>query len=127
MIDRGLADLVVAVHLAYIAFIPLGGFLAWKWPRIVPVHLAAVAAALISVTVHYDCPLTGLEKALRRHGGETPYRNGFVDHYLTGHIYPHGADAYVQLLVAACIVVSYVHILAKWQRTRRRPDVTAPL
>ena len=70
MIDRGLADLVVAVHLAYIAFIPLGGFLAWKWPRIVPVHLAAVAAALISVTVHYDCPLTGLEKTLRRHGGE---------------------------------------------------------
>ena len=127
MIDRGLADLVVAVHLAYIAFIPLGGFLAWKWPRIVPVHLAAVAAALISVTVHYDCPLTGLEKTLRRHGGETPYRNGFVDHYLTGHIYPHGADAYVQLLVAACIVVSYAHILTKWQRTRRRPDVTAPV
>jgi hypothetical protein len=127
VIDRALAVAVVVVHCAYIAFIPLGGFLAWKWPRIVPVHLAAVAAALISVTVHYDCPLTGLEKTLRRHGGETPYRNGFVDHYLTGRVYPHGADGYVQLLVAACIVVSYAHILTKWNRTRRRPDVTAPV
>ncbi len=113
-----LAVAVVVVHCAYIAFIPLGGFLAWKWPRIVPVHLAAVAAALISVTVHYDCPLTGLEKSLRRHGGETPYRNGFVDHYLTGRIYPHGADAFVQLAVAACIVVSYAHILTRSQRHR---------
>ncbi len=126
MIDRGLADRVVAVHLVYIAFIPLGGFLAWKWPRLVPVHLAAVAAALISVTVHYDCPLTGLEKTLRRHGGEAPYRNGFVDHYLTGRLYPHGADAYVQLFVAACIVVSYAHILRQRLRARRRPDVSAP-
>ena len=71
-------------------------------------------------------PADGLEQTLRRRGGETPYRNGFVDHYLTGRIYPHGADAFVQLLVAACIVVSYTHILTKWQRTRT-PDVTAPV
>ena len=126
MIDRVLAVAVVVVHCAYIAFIPLGGFLAWRWPRLVPVHLAAVAAALISVTVHYDCPLTGLEQTLRRRGGETPYRNGFVDHYLTGRVYPHGADAFVQLLVAACIVVSYTYLVTKWQRGRR-PDVTAPV
>jgi hypothetical protein len=118
VIDRGLADLVVAVHLAYIVFIPVGGFLAWRWPRLIPFHLAAVAAAVISVTINYDCPLTGWEKTLRRHGGERPYRNGFVDHYLTGRVYPHGSDRVVQLFVLACIVVSYAHIVRKRRRAR---------
>jgi Protein of Unknown function (DUF2784) len=109
--DRVLANVVVAVHLAYLVFIPAGGFLAWRWPRLIPFHLAAVAAAVISVTIGYDCPLTGWEQALRRHGGEHPYRDGFVDHYLKGRVYPHGADRVVQLFVLACIIVAYVPIV----------------
>src|SRR5258707_208171 len=56
-----LADAIVALPLAYLAFIPLGGVLAIRWPRLILPHLAAVAIGLISVTVKFDCPLTTWE------------------------------------------------------------------
>jgi hypothetical protein len=106
--SRLLADLVVVIHLAYLVFIPVGGFLAWRWPRVIPFHLAAVAVGMVSVTVGFECPLTSWEQALRRHGGEKPYTDGFVDHYLTGKLYPHGHDALVQVLIAGAVVTAYV-------------------
>jgi hypothetical protein len=117
---------VLIVHLAYLAFIPLGGFLAWRWPRVIPFHIAAVLIGVVSITVHFDCPLTSWEQSLRRRGGEHAYTNGFVDHYLTGRLYPHGDAWAAQLVFAACIIVSYGVLIA---RARRRPveDQTAPV
>jgi len=113
VLNRLLADLVVVVHLAYLAFIPAGGFLAWRWPRLIPVHLAAVAVAIVSVTVGFECPLTGLEQSLRRHGGEKPYAGGFIDHYLTGRLYPHGHDTLIQLLIGAAVGASYIGLAVR--------------
>ncbi len=120
MIDRLLADLVLVVHLAYLAFIPIGGFLAWRWRWVMWPHLAAVAVAIASVTVGFDCPLTSWEQSLRQRGGERAYRDGFIDHYLTGRVYPHGYDWLVQLLFVGCIVVSYAVLIARQSRSRRR-------
>jgi hypothetical protein len=114
----GLADVVVAVHLAYLIFIPLGGFLAWRWPRVVPFHLAAIMVGLVSVTIHFDCPLTTWEQHLRRDGGQHAYRDGFVDHYLAGRVYPHGYAWAVQTLFAVCIVASYVPLIVRYRRDR---------
>jgi hypothetical protein len=102
-----LADAIVVVHLAYLAFIPLGGVLALRWPRLMWLHLAAVAVGLISITIGFDCPLTTWEQSLRRRGGQRPYPNGFVDHYLTGRVYPHGYAWAVQAVFAFCAVVPY--------------------
>ena len=118
--------MVLVVHLAYLAFIPLGGFLAWRWPRVIPFHIAAVLIGVVSITVHFDCPLTSWEQSLRRRGGEHPYTNGFVDHYLTGRVYPHGDAWAAQLLFAACIVVSYGVLIAR-ARPRSAEDQTAPV
>jgi hypothetical protein len=120
MLDRVLADLVVVLHLAFLLFIPVGGFLAWRWPWLIGPHLAAVAIGLLSITVGFDCPLTSLEKSLRRHGGEQPYSNGFVDHYLTGRIYPHGSERLVQLVFAGCVVAAYAGLLARRTRVHAR-------
>lgn len=106
-----LADAVVALHLAYLAFLPLGGMLAWRWPRIVWAHVAAVAVGLVSITVGFDCPLTTWEQSLRRRGGQRPYTDGFVDHYFTGRVYPHGYDWAVQVAFGLCIVLSYAHLV----------------
>ena len=43
MVDRFLADLVVVAHFAYLAFLPVGGFLAARHPWLIPCHLVAVA------------------------------------------------------------------------------------
>jgi hypothetical protein len=121
---RLLADLLVVVHLAYLVFIPVGAFLAWRWPRLIPVHVAAVGVAFVSVTVGFECPLTTWEQALRRRGGEKPYTGGFVDHYLTGKLYPHGHDTLVQLLIAAAVLTVYTVLVVR-QRSRASTHVTA--
>ena len=108
-----LADAIVVIHLAYLAFIPLGGLLAWRWPRAIWAHLAAVAIGVVSITVGFDCPLTTWEQSLRRRSGQRPYTDGFVDHYLTGRVYPHGYEWAVQVIFGACIVVSYVHVVRR--------------
>jgi len=123
VLSRLLADLVVVVHVAYVLFIPVGGFLAWRWPRVLPVHLAALVVAITSVTVGFDCPLTTWENSLRSHGGEKPYSDGFLDHYLTGRLYPHGHDALVQLVIAAAVVTSYVGFFIR-QRSHVSTHVT---
>lgn len=114
-----LADAVVVVHLTYLAFIPLGGMLALRWPRLIGLHLAAVAIGLVSITVGFDCPLTTWEQSLRRHGGQRPYTDGFVHHYLAGKVYPHGHEWAVQVVFAACVLASYAMILRRRSRRRR--------
>ncbi len=123
MHDRALlvaADAIVVVHLAYLAFIPLGGFLVARWPRVVWAHLAAVAIALVSITVGFDCPLTTWEQSLRRDAGQRVGRAGFVDQYLAGRVFPHGDAWIAQLVFAACIVVSYGLVARGFTRAPRR-------
>jgi hypothetical protein len=113
-----LADAVLVLHLAYVAFIPLGGVPAWRWPRFVWAHLVAVAVGVVSITIGFDCPLTTWEQSLRRRGGQRPYTGGFVDHYLTGRVYPHGYDWAVQVLFGLCIVASYTVLVRRGLRAR---------
>ena len=120
MIDRRLADLVVVVHLAYLVFLPAGAVLVARRPRLTPLHLAAVAVAITSVTVGFDCPLTTWEQTLRRRGGQHPYPGGFVNHYLTGTGFPHGADRVAQAAIVVLIGAAYVRL------ARRRSEAPDP-
>ena len=90
MVFRLLADLVLVGHLAFILFVAAGGLLVWRWPWLVRLHAPAVAWGVAIITVGFTCPLTPLEKDLRRRAGEQGYRGGFVDHYIEGVIYPGG-------------------------------------
>jgi hypothetical protein len=110
----------VAVHLAFIVFVALGGFLAWRWPRLVWVHVPVVVWAVAIVAIGFPCPLTPLEKALRRRAGGEAYDGGFIDHYLTGVVYPGRLLVLARALVLALIVVGYAGLLVK---RRRYPPV----
>ena len=107
------------VHLAYLAFLPAGAILVTRRPRLAPLHLGAIAVAITSLTVGFDCPLTTWEQTLRRGGGQHPYPGGFVDHYLTGGAFPHGADRVAQIAVAVIVAAAYLR-LARRSPTRRR-------
>jgi hypothetical protein len=119
VIDRLLWVFVLGLHFAYLLFLPIGGFLAWRWPKVMWFHLAAIAWAIGSVTVHYNCPLTTIEDDFERGAGGHPHGQ-FVDRYIEGHIVPHGYDGLLQLLCLLAIVVSYVGI---FQRAKRRRTV----
>ncbi|HWC74800.1 MAG TPA: DUF2784 domain-containing protein, partial [Gemmatimonadales bacterium] len=61
VLNRLLADAVVAFHALFIVFIVLGGFLAWRWRWVAILH---VPCAVWGVLIEYNgwiCPLTPLE------------------------------------------------------------------
>jgi hypothetical protein len=81
--DRVLLGAVVAAHFGFIAYVALGGVLAWWWPRTVAVHLVAVAWGVSTLAFDLPCPLTEVETSLRARAGLTPLGpEGFAGHYL---------------------------------------------
>ena len=90
MIWSLLADGLVILHFAFTAFVVLGGFLTWRWPRIALIHIPALAWGCWVEVSHSICPLTPLENHFRRLGGEAGYSGGFLAHYLVRLLYPPG-------------------------------------
>ena len=121
---RLLADLVVVVHVVFIAFVAVGGLLAIKWPRLVRLHLPVVLWAAAIVTIGFTCPLTPLEKHFRRRAGASSYDGGFVDHYLNDVVYPGRYTELARLIVAVVIVGGYTALLA--QNRRGNLPVSSP-
>src|SRR5918994_1428268 len=97
MIFRGLADVVLVVHLAFVLFVVLGGLAALRWPRLAYVHVPVALYGVAIEFIGFICPLTPLEVWLRRRGGEAGYEGGFIEHYVTAAIYPSGLTREIQL------------------------------
>ncbi|MFD1531766.1 DUF2784 domain-containing protein [Pseudonocardia aurantiaca] len=107
MVFRLLADGVMLAHFGFLAFLALGGFVAWRYPWVLGLHVAAVGWGLLSVLAGVHCPLTAWEDRFRRLGGEQGMPRGFVDAYLTGVVYPREYLLTVQLVVAGLVAVSW--------------------
>ncbi len=121
---RIVADAVVVLHLGFILFVGLGALLAWRWPRLIWLHVPAALYGLVIVTVGFDCPLTPLEKHFRRLAGEGGYEGGFVDRYLEGVVYPGDATPVLQLVGAVAVVVGYAGLALRRRRATELPVVT---
>ncbi len=113
-----LADAVVIVHLSWLVFLVLGGFLAWRWPKVFAAHVATVAWGIAIVAFDLLCPLTSAENWLRELAGRPELDGGFIDTYLTGVIYPGDRVTEVRSAVAVVVAVSWAGLLVRW-RVRR--------
>ena len=130
---KAAADLVVVIHLLFIGFVVGGVFLAWRWPRIVWVHIPVVIYGALVEFAGFTCPLTLLENNLRRRAGQAGYHDGFIAHYLVKVIYPPGLTRGMQiglgLLVLLVAFIGYRGLLRRhppgWMRRRHWP-VTIP-
>lgn len=113
---RGAYALLVAItvtaHFLFLGYLTLGGFLTWRWPRTLWAHLAVAGWGVVSVTVGVTCPLTVLEAWARREAGEPALTSGFIDHYVTGVLYPRRYETLVQILVACCVAASWIGLYA---------------
>ena len=120
MNPRLLADVVVAVHFAFILFVIAGGLLVfWRrgWALL---HLPAVAWAAWTEFTGTICPLTPWEQALRREAGAAGYAGGFVEHYLVPLIYPAALTPGVQVALGAFVLLVNAALYAVvWRRWRR--------
>lgn len=117
------ADLVALLHLGFILFVGLGVLLVLRWPALAFAHLPAAAWGIV-IELHggIPCPLTPLEKALRRTAGESGYPGGFIDHYLMALIYPPGLTRGMQIGlgvgVLAVNLIGYAVLVARRRRAR---------
>lgn len=121
-----LVTVVLALHFAYLAYVVLGGFLAWRWPKAFWVHLVATAWGILIVFGLVECPLTWAEDWARRQAGQGPLTEGFVDRYLDNVIYPEEYVHVARLAVAAVIGISWLGAYLRWRRRRALPGTRRP-
>ncbi len=89
---RLLADLVVTIHFAYVAFVIsglvltlVGGALRWNWVRnfwFRVIHLAMIGFVVAEAWCDIVCPLTTWENQLRSLAGDTTYEGDFIANFL---------------------------------------------
>ncbi|MNI28569.1 hypothetical protein D3C73_823500 [compost metagenome] len=122
MLYRIAADGLVLFHLLFILFVLFGGLLALKWPRVILLHLPAVAWGVAVEMFHLICPLTDWENAMRQAAGQTGYGGGFIEHYIWPMIYPAGLTPTIQLglgsVVLAINLAVYFRLIRRWRARR---------
>ncbi|MFV2197886.1 DUF2784 domain-containing protein [Nocardiopsis sp. LOL_012] len=120
MIYHIVGEAAMALHMAFILYVALGGFLAWKWPRTFWLHLCVALYGLAISIVGWICPLTYVENWGRlRAGQEGLDQEGFIAHYLTGVIYPEDQLVAVQVGVGAVVALSWAGLAVLVLRRRR--------
>ena len=105
MVYRALADCIVLVHAAFVAFVMLGGFFAWRRRAVLWAHVPAAVWGAAIEFAGWTCPLTPLENALRARAGLEGYRGGFVEHYVIPLLYPAGLTRPAQAVLGTLVVV----------------------
>jgi hypothetical protein len=114
-----LATLVVAAHVAFIAFVVIGGLLVLRWRKLLYVHLAAVIWAVYIEWSGAICPLTPLENTLRAAAGLEAYAGDFVAEYVFPLLYPNGLTRRAQLVIGVAVLAINGCVYAVLLRQRR--------
>lgn len=117
MLYRLLADCVVLAHAAFVAFVAVGGLLAWRRRALAWAHVPCVVWGAAIEYGGWVCPLTPLENALRARAGLQGYAGGFIEHYVIPALYPTGLTRSAQVLLGTLVVV--VNLLAYGALVRR--------
>jgi hypothetical protein len=114
-----LATVVVAAHIAFVAFVAIGGLFVLRWRKLVYLHLAAVGWAVYVEWSGAICPLTPLENTLRAAAGLEAYAGDFVAEYVFPILYPDGLTRGGQLAIGAAVLAVNAGIYAMLLLRRR--------
>jgi hypothetical protein len=127
MIYHALANLVIVVHLAFVIFAALGGFLALKWRSLAWIQVPAFLWGALVELAGWVCPLTPLENWLREKGGGLVYHTGFIEHYILPLLYPdiltRSLQIFLGLLVLSVNLGLYGWIL--WRTAQERASLNS--
>lgn len=115
-----LADIVLVAHFAFVVFVLAGGLLLLRWPRLVWMHLPAVAWVVFIEVAGWVCPLTPLENYFRALAGGNVYQGDFIGRYLLPLIYPASLTPTIQLILAGVVIVFNLTIYTVIIRVRKR-------
>ncbi|HIW63215.1 MAG TPA: DUF2784 domain-containing protein [Candidatus Stackebrandtia excrementipullorum] len=121
MVFHILAQATMVLHFAFLVYLVVGGFLAWRWPRTWFAHLAVVLWGLLNIVYPVVCPLTHLENLFRDRAGEEGLApSGFIDEYITDVVYPGDQVILVRWIVVAVVAISWAGAAILWRRRIRR-------
>jgi hypothetical protein len=101
---RLLADGVLLLHAAFVAFVTFGGLLALRWRRAAWLHVPCALWGAAVELAGWVCPLTPLENWLRARAGEALYSGDFVERYLLPALYPENLTRGVQLSLGILVL-----------------------
>lgn len=118
---RGLADLVLVTHAAYVLFvvggqalIVIGWIRGWEWTRCRVfrlLHLVAIGLVMLEAWLGINCPLTILENFLRLQAGAAAYENSFISHWLRWVIFyaaPEWIFALIYTVFTALVILTWL-------------------
>jgi hypothetical protein len=120
MFFRLLADFVVVIHLAFIAFVVFGGLLAFRWRWIPWLQVPLASWGVILELRGWICPLTPFENRLRQAAGEAGYSEGFVEHYVLPIVYPTWLTPHTQVALAALVCLANALVYSLIWLSRRQ-------
>jgi hypothetical protein len=126
---RLLADLIVAVHAAYVGFVVIGLVLilvgiarGWRWVRncwFRVAHLVAILIVAVEAIFDIACPLTVWEFRLRAWGGQTVNNGTFIGNLLHELIFYEAPPwAFTTAYVGFALLVALTFVLAPPRRSR---------
>ncbi|HYL57504.1 MAG TPA: DUF2784 domain-containing protein [Candidatus Acidoferrales bacterium] len=118
---RLLADAIVVVHAAYVAFVVLGfaavligALLRWSWVRNLKfrlAHLGAIMLVVVEAIAGAMCPLTTMEARLRERAGDAPSAGDFIArsvHRLIFYDLPPRAFTVIYVAFAVIVIVTLI-------------------
>lgn len=104
-VGRMAPEAVLAIHFVWVLFAVLGGFLGFADLRWLWLHAPVVIWSAVVNFAGWTCPLTPLEKELRRRASMSGYEGGFVEHYIAPLVYPGGMPRRMELTAGISITV----------------------
>jgi hypothetical protein len=118
---RLLADLIVAIHAAYVAFVVVGLLLIligiarrWEWVRgwwFRVAHLVAILIVAAESLLDIPCPLTEWEYRLRELGGQAVSSGTFIGdllHNLIFYDFPRWVFTFAYVVFALAVALTFV-------------------
>jgi len=114
------------LHLGYLLYVLLGGFLGLLDVRWLVPHGLSVIWGVVGTVAARACPLTLLEKDLIVLDGGAPYAGTFISHHVAGVYHPAEWQEAVWHLSAVVVLTSYV-VVAIRHLGRRADRPALPL
>jgi hypothetical protein len=111
-------------HYAFMAFGVFGGFLAWRWPRLLWLQGLAAGWMILIVVAHLLCPLTWIEDRARERAGMAAEPGGFIANHVAGVFFPHGHQPAAMAVAGTIVLISWIGV--RWRAPRPRPTADSP-
>ena len=122
-----LAEVTVAVHLLALLLIGLGGFVAWRWPKLIFVHMFAAAWGILVNVTPVPCPFTALENYFRHQQGLGDLPGGFNAYYLYDTVFPKSWLPAIGIVAIALVAYSYVGVYQRWRHHHEEEAQARPV